>query len=43
LSAQEGESVAKIIESQRRSIETVEFDARLKALEEARGKRRRED
>jgi hypothetical protein len=43
LSPQEGESVAKIIESQRRSIETVEFEARLKVLEEARGNQRGED
>jgi len=35
LSAQEGESVARIVESQRRNIEVEEFDARLKALEEA--------
>lgn len=36
LSAKEGESVARIIETQRRNIEVGEFDARLKALEEAR-------
>jgi hypothetical protein len=36
LSAQEGEAVAKIIESQRRTLEAEEFDARLKALEERR-------
>ncbi len=35
LSAQEGESVARIVESQRRNIEVGEFDARLRALEEA--------
>jgi hypothetical protein len=35
LSPQEGESVARIVESQRRNIEVGEFDARLKALEEA--------
>jgi len=33
LSAQEGEAVARIIESQRRNIEVGEFDLRLKALE----------
>ncbi len=43
LSAREGESVAKIIESQRRTLETEEFDARLKVLEEASGKRPREE
>jgi hypothetical protein len=43
LSAQEGESMAKIIESQRRSIETVDFDARLKVLEEAQKNQPRED
>lgn len=43
LSAQEGESVAKIIESQRRNIEAGEFDARIRALEEAASKPRRED
>jgi hypothetical protein len=35
LSAQEGESIARIVESQRRNIEAGEFDARLRALEEA--------
>ena len=35
VSAQEGEAVARIIESQRRTIESGEFDARLRALEEA--------
>jgi hypothetical protein len=39
LSAQEGESVAKIIESQRRNIEAGEFDARIRILEEAASKR----
>jgi AcrR family transcriptional regulator len=39
LSPQEGESVAKIIESQRRNIEAGEFDARIRALEEAGSKR----
>jgi hypothetical protein len=34
LSAQEGESVARIVESQRRNIEVGELDARLRALEE---------
>jgi hypothetical protein len=34
LSAQEGEAMARIIESQRRVIETEEFDARLQALEQ---------
>ena len=43
LSAKEGESVAKIIESQRRTLETEEFDVRLKVLEDARGKRPKED
>jgi hypothetical protein len=36
LSAQEGESVARIIESQRRMIETEGYDARLRVLEEPR-------
>lgn len=34
ISPREGESVARIIESQRKNIEVGEFDARLKALEE---------
>lgn len=33
VSAQEGECVARIIETQRKNIEVGEFDARLKALE----------
>jgi len=33
LSAQEGEAVARIVESQRRNIEVEEFDARLRSLE----------
>lgn len=33
LSAQEGASVAKIVESQRKNIEVEEFDARLRVLE----------
>jgi hypothetical protein len=37
LSPQEGESVARIIEGQRRMFETEGFDARLRMLEEARG------
>jgi hypothetical protein len=36
LSAREGESVARIIESQRRMLETETFDARLRVLEGAR-------
>jgi hypothetical protein len=40
LSAQEGESVARIIEAQRKNIEIGEFEARLKALED--GPRERE-
>lgn len=44
MSAQEGESAARIIESQRRMIETEGFDARLRALEEARwGFKKEED
>ena len=43
LSAKEGESVAKIIESQRRTLETEEFDARLKVVEDARSHRREDD
>ncbi len=43
LSAQEGESVARIIESQRKMIETEGFDARLKVLEHARWGLKRED
>jgi hypothetical protein len=42
LSAQEGEAVARIVESQRRVLETEEFDARLRVLEKAPPKRRRE-
>ena len=34
LSAQEGECVARIIETQRKNIEIGEFEARLKALED---------
>ncbi|HTB13971.1 MAG TPA: hypothetical protein VK752_20490 [Bryobacteraceae bacterium] len=34
LSAQEGESVARIIETQRKNIEIGEFEARLKLLED---------
>jgi hypothetical protein len=42
LSAQEGESVARIIETQRKNIEAGEFEARLKALEDSpQGKKRR--
>jgi hypothetical protein len=37
LSPQEGESVARIIESQRKMMETEGYDARLRVLEEARG------
>ena len=36
LSPQEGESVARIIESQRKMMETEGYDARLRKLEEAR-------
>ncbi len=43
LSAQEGESVAKIVESQRRMLETEGFDARLKVLEEAHERYRQEN
>jgi hypothetical protein len=39
LSAKEGESVAKIIDSQRRNIEVTEFDARIRALEDEALKR----
>jgi AcrR family transcriptional regulator len=39
LSAQEGESVARIIEGQRRNLELGEFEARIVALEEAGSKR----
>ena len=35
LSAQEGEAVARMVESQRRNFEAEDFDARLTALEEA--------
>ncbi len=38
LSAQEGEGVARIIETQRKNIEAGEFEARLKALESPREK-----
>jgi hypothetical protein len=41
LSAQEGECVARIIETQRKNIEIGEFEERLKALED--GPRERED
>jgi hypothetical protein len=34
LSPQEGEAVAKMLESQRRNIETVELEGRVKSLEE---------
>lgn len=34
LSPQEGEAVARIVESQRRNIETVELEGRVKSLEE---------
>ena len=36
LSAQEGEAIARMLDSQRRAIETEEFDARLKAIEKSR-------
>lgn len=36
LSVPEGEAMSRMIESQRRTIETVEFDKRLRALEKAR-------
>jgi hypothetical protein len=42
LSAQDGESVARIIESQRRTLETEEFDARLRVLEKTPQSRRLE-
>jgi hypothetical protein len=35
LSAQEGEAISRIIENQRRTIESVEFEKRLQALENA--------
>ncbi len=35
LSAQEGESMARVVESQRRNLEAGSFEARLKALEKA--------
>jgi hypothetical protein len=38
LSPQEGEAVARIVESQRRNIETVELEGRVKSLEEEIGK-----
>jgi hypothetical protein len=34
LSAQEGEAIASMLDSQRRALETQEFDARLKAIEQ---------
>jgi len=34
LSAQEGEAIASMLDSQRHAIETEEFDARLKAIEQ---------
>jgi hypothetical protein len=34
LSAQEGEAIASMLDSQRRAIETEEFDARLRAIEQ---------
>ncbi len=34
LSAQEGEAIASMLDSQRHAIETEEFDARLKAVEQ---------
>ena len=43
LSAHEGESVARIIESQRRMLETETFDARLRVLEGARPSLRPEE
>jgi hypothetical protein len=36
LSALEGEAIASMLESQRHAIETEEFDARLKAIEQDR-------
>jgi len=36
LSAQEGEAIASMLDSQRRAIEAVEFEARLRALEQAK-------
>ena len=36
LSAQEGEAIASMLDSQRHAIETEEFDARLKAVEQHR-------
>jgi hypothetical protein len=38
LTPDEGASVAAILESKRRAIETVDFEARLSALEQERGK-----
>jgi|HubBroStandDraft_4_1064222.scaffolds.fasta_scaffold531199_2 hypothetical protein len=38
MSAQEGESISRTLESQRRTIESVDFEKRLRALEQA-GKR----
>jgi hypothetical protein len=37
LSAQEGEAIASMLDSQRRALETEEFDARLKAIEQSIG------
>ena len=42
LNAQEGEAVARIVESKRRVLESEEFEARLKALEQYRAGRREE-
>ena len=39
LSAQEGEAIASMLDSQRRAIETEEFEARLKAIEQDRAER----
>jgi len=36
LSTQEGESLCRILESQRRTIEAAQFETRLRALEEGR-------
>jgi hypothetical protein len=37
LSAQEGEAITSMLERQRRALETEEFGARLKAVEENMG------
>jgi hypothetical protein len=37
LSAQEGEAIASMLDSQRRALETEEFEARLKAMEQKMG------